>query len=56
MMAAWGETSKEERGSQEEEAAVALMDGSESEPESKTLAQLKEKYAVLANLNLRNYY
>ena len=43
MMAAWGETLVEEEDSQEEEAAVALMAGSELESESETLSQLKKK-------------
>ena len=42
-MATWGETSEEEKDSQEEEAAVAFMVGSESQSEFETLSQLKDK-------------
>jgi len=38
MMAAWGETSKEEEGSQKEEATVALMAESEYESKFKSLS------------------
>jgi len=43
MMAVWGKTSEEEEGSQEEEAAVALMAESESKSEFESLSQLKDK-------------
>ena len=43
MMASWGETSEDEEDSQEEETAVALIAGSESESKAENLFQLKEK-------------
>jgi len=46
MMAAWGETLEEKEGSQQEEAAVALMARSESESDFdpvESLSQLKDK-------------
>ena len=52
MMAAWGETSKEEENSQEEEVVEALMATSESESDLESiesLSQLKDKVRGLSN-------
>ena len=55
MMAAWGETLEEKEGSQQEEAAVALMARSESESDFdpvESLSQLKDKVHDLSKAKI----
>jgi len=55
MLAAWGDSTKEDEGTKEEDAAVALMAWSESDSKDeplKSLTQLKEKVSGLSETNL----
>jgi len=49
MLAAWGDSTKEEEGTGEKEVAVALMARSDSESDNEpldNLAQLRTRYVV----------
>jgi len=56
MLAAWGDSTDEEEGTEEEEASVALMARSDSELDDESLdslAQLKEQVCGLSKAKLK---
>ena len=59
MLAAWGDSIEEEEGTDEEEAAVALMARSDSESDDEpldSLAQLTDKVCGLSKAKLKELF
>ena len=56
MLTAWGDSTEEEKGTEEEEATVALMERSDSESDQDSLDsldQLKEQVCGLSKAKLK---
>jgi len=59
MLAALGDSTDDDEGTEEEDAALALMARSDSDSDDEpldSLAQLKDKVRGLIKQNLRGYY
>ena len=56
MLAAWGDSTEEDEGTKEEDAAVALMAWSESNLEDEPLESSRKRLVVLAKQILVNYF